>query len=47
MQARDDCRRVAPNVDDRLMNGSERQQVTVPRAAALRRLALWKKGAVR
>jgi hypothetical protein len=47
MQASDDCGRVAPNVDDRLMNGSERQRVTVPIAAALRRLVLWNKGALR
>lgn len=47
MQASDDCWRVAPNVDDRLMNGSERQQVTVLRAAAPRRLVLWNKGALR
>lgn len=47
MQASDDCWRVAPNVDDWLMNASERQQMTVLRAATPRRLALWNKGALR
>lgn len=47
MQASDDCRRVAPNVDDRSMNGSEQQQAVALHNAARRRLGLWNRGGVR